>query len=95
MEANTEPDKITEVTDSESKPDVKDTAISNEITEFVGDFHNTYLINLDSTKDQYAIGFFMNEHLKLPGAYWCISALNLLNKLNDDRKDEMIKFINS
>jgi len=50
-------------------------------------------LSLDSTKDQYAIGFFTNEHLKLPGAYWCISALNLLNKLESRRKDEMIEFI--
>jgi geranylgeranyl transferase type-2 subunit beta len=28
-----------------------------------------------------AIGFFSNEHLKISGAYWCIGALRMLNKL--------------
>ena len=41
-------------------------------TLFVPDKHDNYLLNLDSTKGQYAIGFFTNEHLKLPVAYWCI-----------------------
>lgn len=66
---------------------------TQNITEFVAEKHYNYLLNLDSTKDQYAIGFFMNEHLKLPGAYWCISALSLLDKLDDKRKDEMVEFI--
>ena len=35
----------------------------------------------------------MNEHLKMPGAYWCIGSLKLLNKLDDDRKEEIVKFI--
>ena len=60
---------------------------------FVSDKHETYLYTLDSTKDQYAIGFFTNEHLKLPGAYWWISALNLLNRLDSKRKEEMTAFI--
>ncbi|CAI2376423.1 unnamed protein product [Moneuplotes crassus] len=63
--------------------------------EFVEELHNTYLLSLNDTKDQYAIGFFMNDHLKLPGAYWCITALNLLDKLNGQRKDEMTEFIKS
>ena len=35
----------------------------------------------------------MNEHLKLPGAYWCIGSLKLIKKLDDSRKEEMIKFV--
>lgn len=66
---------------------------SKDITEFVAEKHDTYLRSLDSTKDQYAIGYFMNEHLKLPGAYWWITALNVLGKLNDDRKEEMVEFV--
>jgi len=66
---------------------------TNDITEYMAEKHNAYLLSLDSTKDQYAIGFFMNEHLKLPGAYWWISALSLTDKLNDDRKQEMIDFV--
>ena len=60
---------------------------------FVSPLHLTYLNNLDKSEDPDAIGNFMNEHLKLPGAYWCIGSLKLINKLDDSRKDEMIKFV--
>jgi len=35
----------------------------------------------------------MNEHLKMSGAYWCIGSLKMLGKLDEDRKEEMIGFI--
>ena len=62
-------------------------------TEFVGELHQKYLENLDKTKDAEAIGFHTNEHLKLPGGYWCVGALSLLKKIYWDRKDEIMKFI--
>ena len=80
--------KIENIIKMESVPEVKPTDPS-----FVPDKHENYLLNLDSTKDQYAIGFFTNEHLKLPGAYWCISALNLLHRLDSKRKEEITTFI--
>ena len=40
-----------------------------------------------------AIGFYQNEHLKLPGGYWCIGALSLIKKLYIDRKPEIINFV--
>ena len=40
-----------------------------------------------------AIGHYTNEHLKLPGAYWCIGSLKLLNALGTERKEEIVKFI--
>ena len=60
---------------------------------FVPEKHQAYLEKLDSTMDKYAIGFYQNEHLKLPGSYWCISALSTLGKLSDERREEMINFI--
>ena len=57
------------------------------------DLHVKYLENLDKTKDAEAIGFYTNEHLKLPGGYWCVGALCLLKKLYWDRKDEIVKFV--
>ena len=48
---------------------------------------------MDQTQDPDAIGFFMNEHLKMSGAYWCIGSLKLLKKLDNSRKEEMIAFI--
>ena len=57
---------------------------------FVPDKYETYLYTLDSTKNQYAIGFFTNEHLKPPDAYWWISTMDLLNRLDSKRKNEYI-----
>lgn len=61
--------------------------------DFVQDLHLKYLEDLDKTKDAEAIGFYQNEHLKLPGGYWCVGALCLIKKLYWDRKDEIIKFV--
>jgi geranylgeranyl transferase type-2 subunit beta len=61
--------------------------------EFVRDLHLKYLLNLDSTKDSDAIGHYTNEHLKLPGGYWCIGALSLVKGLQTDRKEEIVKFV--
>ena len=33
------------------------------------------------------------DHLKVAGAYWCIGSLTLMNKLTDDRRDEICNFI--
>lgn len=41
--------------------------------------HLKYLYKLDSSADIDAIGHYTNEHLKLPGAYWCIGAIKLLD----------------
>lgn len=69
------------------------TTNQEKLPEFVRDLHLKYLENLDKTKDAEAIGFFTNEHLKLPGGYWCVGALSLLKKIYWDRKDEIVKFI--
>lgn len=61
--------------------------------EFVRELHQKYLEDLDKTKDAEAIGFHQNEHLKLPGGYWCVGALSLLKKLYVERKEEIVKFV--
>jgi geranylgeranyl transferase type-2 subunit beta len=55
--------------------------------------HTKYLASLDKTLDSEAIGHYTNEHLKLPGAYWCIGSLKLLNALQLERKNEIVQFI--
>ena len=65
----------------------------NKLPDFVRDLYTKYLENLDKTKDSDAIGVFTNEHLKLPGGYWCVGALSLLKKLYWDRKDEIVAFV--
>jgi geranylgeranyl transferase type-2 subunit beta len=63
------------------------------IPEFVREKHIKYLIGLDKTRDAEAIGFYQNEHLKLPGGYWCVGALSLLKEIYWERKDEIVKFV--
>ena len=65
----------------------------DKLPEFVRDLHIKYLEGLDSTVDAEAIGFYTNEHLKLPGGYWCVGALSLLKKLYWHRKDEIVAFV--
>jgi len=60
---------------------------------FNGDLHYANLLKMEQTSDPDAIGVFMNEHLKMSGAYWCIGSLKLLRKLDDARRNEMILFI--
>ena len=60
---------------------------------FRADLHLANLLKMDKSTDPDAIGVFMNEHLKMSGAYWCIGSLKLLRKLTDDRREEMIAFI--
>jgi geranylgeranyl transferase type-2 subunit beta len=66
---------------------------SEKVPDFVRELHTKYLENLDKTQDADAIGFYTNEHLKLPGGYWCVGALCLLKKLYLDRKDEIVSFV--
>ena len=66
--------------------------MKDQVPGFVRDLHVNYLQNLDKTKDAEAIGFYTNEHLKLPGGYWCVGALSLLKKLYLERKEEIVKF---
>ena len=66
--------------------------IDQENIPFVREKHATYLASLDKTLDSDAIGHYTNEHLKVPGAYWCIGSLKLLNALTDER-NEMINLI--
>ncbi len=36
---------------------------------------------LDKSKDLDSIGYYLSEHLRLPGAYWTINSLACLNQL--------------
>ena len=67
--------------------------VDQENIPFVKEKHAAYLASLDKTLDSDAIGHYTNEHLKVPGAYWCIGSLKLLNALTDERKKEIASFI--
>eukprot|EP00830_Metopus_es_P008055 TRINITY_DN1776_c0_g2_i1.p1 TRINITY_DN1776_c0_g2~~TRINITY_DN1776_c0_g2_i1.p1 ORF type:complete len:274 (-),score=51.56 TRINITY_DN1776_c0_g2_i1:15-836(-) len=57
--------------------------------------HEDYLLNLDKTEERDAIGYYTNDHLRIPGGYWCIGALHLLNTTKDLKDKEMITFLKS
>ena len=61
--------------------------------DFIFDKHLKYLQDLDKTKDSDAIGFYTNEHLKLPGGYWCVGALSLIKRIYWERKAEIVEFV--
>ena len=63
------------------------------IPDFIFDLHLKYLQDLDKTKDSEAIGFYTNEHLKLPGGYWCVGALSLIKSIYWERKAEIVEFV--
>ena len=63
------------------------------IPDFIFDQHLKYLQDLDKTKDSEAIGFYTNEHLKLPGGYWCVGALSLIKSIYWERKAEIVEFV--
>lgn len=51
------------------------------------------LSKLDETKDSEAIGYFTSEHLRMSGAYWCIGSNMLLGHSMENRREDMIKFV--
>ena len=83
--------KSEQETQSKEQPEEEKQKI--EEIPFVQLLHSSYLFDLDKTMDSDAIGHYTTEHLKLPGAYWCISALKVINKLDLDRKEEIVKFV--
>ena len=48
--------------------------------------HEEYCLNLEKTKDLEAIGFYLREHLKLAGGYWCLTALACLKTELEPKK---------
>ena len=63
---------------------------NNDNGVFYFDLHLNYLKDLDKTKDSESIVFYQNEHLKVPGGYWCVGALSLIDKLYFERKNEIV-----
>ena len=78
---------------TEQAPDGKSQKVDDGVPDFIFDKHLKYLQDLDKTKDSDAIGFYTNEHLKLPGGYWCVGALSLIKKIYWERKAEIVGFV--
>jgi geranylgeranyl transferase type-2 subunit beta len=82
-EAKTQP----EIQNSESKSNEKE-------IQFYFEKHLNYLTNLDKTRDKYSIGFFTNEHLKVPALFWGVGALNLINSIDKHDTEKTVQFLN-
>lgn len=50
--------------------------------------HHEYLLSLDKSKDLDSIGFYLSEHLRVPGGYWTINGLACLNELTSIEADK-------
>lgn len=46
---------------------------------FMREKHEKYCLELDKTQDLEAIGYFLRDHLKIAGGYWCLTALETLS----------------
>ena len=51
-----------------------------------------YLYPFDKVTDINAIDFYTNEYYKVPGMYWCITALHTLKAFDGARREELIAF---
>ena len=80
----------TEEKTEQTKPESKKE--ENEL-KFYLEKHLTYLTNLDKTRDKYSIGFFTNEHLKVPALFWGVGALNLINSIDKHDTEKTVKFL--
>ncbi|CAE7028634.1 rabggtb [Symbiodinium microadriaticum] len=55
------------------------------------DKHNYYLQHLDDDKE--SLEYMMSEHLRMGGVYWGVSAMALLRRLDDERRDSIVEWI--
>ena len=75
-----------------NKIEINEDLSKNNIT-LLKEKHLHYLVNLDKTKDQDAIGYYTNEYLKMGALYWGVGAVNCLKEANQLKKDEIVSFI--
>ena len=55
------------------------------------ELHKQYIQGLDEAKDTFA--FWVTEHLRMSGVYWGLSAMALLNALNEMDRQKAIDFV--
>mmetsp|Transcript_57545 Transcript_57545/g.65650 ORF Transcript_57545/g.65650 Transcript_57545/m.65650 type:complete len:335 (+) Transcript_57545:59-1063(+) len=66
---------------------------SQDINELFIDKHEKFFQLADKIEELDPMAYLSNEHLRVPGAYWTITALDVLNCLNDSRKQEITSWI--
>lgn len=70
---------------------LKDIQLPNAIPQLLLEKHADYLISYGTNKDDYT--YCMNEHLRMSGMYWGLTALDLMGQLERTDKDEVLEFI--
>ena len=52
------------------------------------------MLKLDKTKDLDSIGYYLTDHLRMGGAYWCLNALYLLDvKIPQEDKERITNWV--
>ncbi|KAG7210282.1 hypothetical protein KM043_011826 [Ampulex compressa] len=68
-----------------------DIEIPSSIPELILEKHANYLISYGTDKDEYT--YCMTEHMRMSGMYWGLTALDLMGKLDQANKEEVLEFI--
>ena len=88
----TEEQKVEIKNNQENKKPLEEGKEKNE-QKFYLEKHLSYLTGLDKTRDKYSIGFFTNEHLKVPALFWGVGALNLINNIDKHDTEKTVAFL--
>ncbi|KAK3205545.1 hypothetical protein Dsin_019591 [Dipteronia sinensis] len=65
--------------------------LKNQMGELAADKHVKYIISIEKKKDSFES--VVMEHLRMSGAYWGLTTLDLLGKLDAVDKEEMIEVL--
>jgi len=71
---------------------VKDAHIPPDApTSLLLDLHASFLLKYGSDPDEYE--YAMSEFLRMNGVYWGVAAMDLMGRLGDMKKDEIVEFL--
>lgn len=68
-----------------------DIEIPSTVPDLLLEKHAAYLHSYAMDKDEY--NYCMTEHMRMSGMYWCLTALDVMDKLDRTKKDEVLEFI--
>ncbi|KAG5306376.1 PGTB2 transferase, partial [Pseudoatta argentina] len=68
-----------------------DIELPNNIPKLLIEKHANYLISYGTNKDEY--NYSQTEHMRMSGMYWGLTALDLMGKLEQTNKEEVLEFI--
>ena len=63
---------------------------SDAPTELLLDLHCKYLLKYGENEDDFE--FAVTDFLRLSGVYWCVTAMDIMGKLELMKQEEIVKF---